>query len=202
MNADRWVIATGNPGKVREIRAILAHAPIEVVGLEALPPVDFPAEGSDYAPNAAAKALTAAERTGLPAVADDSGLEVAGLGGAPGALSARYGGPGLDDRGRTAHLLEQMAGMDGAARAARFVCFAAWASPTGELVEAHGECAGSIEREARGQGGFGYDPVFRVADRDVTMAELEESEKNRISHRARAFLALVRAVSQRGEAGR
>lgn len=199
MNAPaRWVIATGNPGKVREIRAILAHAPIELVGLEGLSPVHFPEEGSDYAPNAAAKALAAAQQTGLPAVADDSGLEVDGLGGAPGPLSARYGGPGLDDRARTAHLLEQMAEMDGPDRVARFVCYAAWASPTGELVQAHGECAGSIEREVRGAGGFGYDPVFRVAGRDVTMAELAESEKNRISHRARAFLALVRAVSRVG----
>jgi XTP/dITP diphosphohydrolase len=183
------VIATGNPGKLREIRAILGDGGPALRGLDGFAPVDFPEEGDDYAANAAAKARAAAAATGRPALADDSGLEVAGLGGAPGPRSARYGGPGLDDRQRAATLLEALAGVTGAGRDARFVCVAALATPGGDVVTARGECPGRILAAPRGSGGFGYDPVFEVAP-GTSMAELAPEQKHAISHRARALRAL------------
>ena len=187
---DEVVAATSNPGKLREIRAILADLPLRVRGLDEFAPLVFPEEGDDYAANAVAKASRAAAALGRAALADDSGLEVDGLGGGPGPRSARYGGPGLDDAGRSARLLEAMAGLGGRARQARFVCVAALAAPGAPVRTARGECPGRILRQARGRAGFGYDPVFEVAGRGVSMAELPEAEKNRISHRARALRAL------------
>jgi len=184
------VVASSNPGKLREIRAILGELPLAIVGLDAVPEVCFPEEGDDYEANARAKARAVAFRVGRPALADDSGLEVEGLAGAPGPRSARYGGPGLDDRGRAAHLLEQMQNLTGDARRARFVCVAALATPEGDVVTARGECAGRIREQPAGRGGFGYDPVFEVEGHTRAMAELSPAEKNRISHRARAFRAL------------
>ncbi len=186
----RVVVATSNPGKLREIRALLAPLPVPLVGLEALPGLRLPPEGDEYMDNAVAKARAAAAFAGSPALADDSGLEVEALGGAPGPHSARYGGPGLDDAGRVARLLGELTGREGAQRRARFVCAAALVAPAGEVVTAFGECAGRIGRAPRGAGGFGYDPVFEVDAAGRTMAELPEEEKNRISHRARAFRAL------------
>lgn len=186
----RVVVATGNPGKVREIREILGDLPAEVCSLEGLGPVTFPDEGAEYAPNAAAKALAVAEQLGEIAVADDSGLQVDALDGGPGPLSARYGGPGLDDRGRVAHLLEQLAGVAAGERGARFVCVAALALPDGTCETVRGECEGRILEARRGEGGFGYDPVFELPDGERAMAEVPAEEKNRISHRGRAFAAL------------
>ena len=198
MNRDRApgvggevVVATSNPGKLREIRAILAERPISLSGLDAFPELRLPDEGEDYAENAAVKARTVARSTGRPALGDDSGLDVAGLGGAPGPRSARFGGPGLDDAARVAALLQAMAGLESEQRQARFVCVAALATPEGELVTARGECAGRILDAPRGQSGFGYDPVFEVAGLGKAMAELPAAHKNRISHRARAFRALL-----------
>jgi XTP/dITP diphosphohydrolase len=198
VSAGRWrtlggrvVVATGNPGKVREIRAILAGLPFELTGLAGVPPVVFPAEGDDYARNAAVKAETVAAATGLPALADDSGLEVAGLGGAPGPHSARYGGPDLDDRSRVEHLLSELRARPDADRSARFVCLAALARPGKETVLVRGECVGRILEAPRGSGGFGYDPVFAIEPGGRSMAQVAEAEKNRISHRARAFRALL-----------
>jgi XTP/dITP diphosphohydrolase len=190
----RAVVATSNPAKLREIRAVLAPLPLPLVGLDAFPELRLPPEGDDYAANAVAKARAAAAHTGQAALADDSGLEVEGLGGAPGPRSARYGGPGLDDAGRVAVLLDQLAGREGAARRARFVCVAALALPDGEVATARGECRGRIGAAPRGRRGFGYDPVFEVQGRGRTMAELPAREKNRISHRARAFRALRAAL--------
>ncbi len=184
------VVATSNPGKLREIRAILGELPLAIVGLDAVAEVHFPEEGDDYEANARVKAQAVASRSGRPAVADDSGLEVEGLAGAPGPRSARYGGPALDDSGRTAHLLEQMQSLAGDARRARFVCVAALATPEGDVVTARGECAGRIRKQPVGQAGCGYDPVFEVEGDTRVMAELLPAEKNRISHRARAFQAL------------
>jgi XTP/dITP diphosphohydrolase len=188
------VVATSNPGKLREIRAILEDLPLGIVGLDAVAEVHFPEEGDDYEANARVKAQAVAARSGRPAVADDSGLEVEGLGGAPGPRSARYGGPSLDDSGRVAHLLEQMQSLAGDARRARFVCVAALATPEGDVVTARGECAGRIRRQPAGRGGFGYDPVFEVEGDTRAMAEFSPAEKNRISHRARAFRALRGAL--------
>jgi XTP/dITP diphosphohydrolase len=192
------VVATSNPGKLREIRAILADLPVELLGLDAVEPVSFPEESDDYAANACAKALAVAEQTGRTAIADDSGLEVVGLGGRPGPRSARYGGPGVDDAGRIAHLLAELRGLGGDARGARFVCVAALATPDGRTVSARGECPGRIREHPVGRGGFGYDPVFELAERSCSMAELEPAVKNRLSHRARAFRALVPAISALG----
>jgi XTP/dITP diphosphohydrolase len=187
------VIATSNAGKLREIAAILGDLPLEFRALDDFPEAALPEEGDDYAANAAAKASAVARATGRVALADDSGLEVDGLGGAPGPLSARFGGPGLDDRQRTAALLEAMADCSGGARNARFVCVAALAIPGGEVATARGECPGRILPERRGGGGFGYDPVFEV-EPGTTMAELPPARKNEISHRARALQQLRSAL--------
>ena len=194
------VLASSNAGKLVEFRAILKTfpaasprgkmPPLRLRALGEFPPVEFPDEGGDYLANAVAKAQAAATQLGLAAIADDSGLEVEGLDGAPGAYSARYGGPGLSDRARAAHLLAQMNGLRGIARRARFVCTSALAWPNGETLTAHGECRGVILGGPRGDGGFGYDPVFQPDGYDLAMAELPEQLKNRISHRARALTAL------------
>jgi len=190
-----WVVATSNPGKLREIRAILAAAPVVLRALDARDGVRFPPEGEDYEENAIAKAQAVASATGRPAVADDSGLEVTGLGGQPGPRSARYGGPGLDDAGRVTALLTAMSGLVGEARVARFVCVAALATPEGEVVTARGECAGRILGSRQGEGGFGYDPVFEAEGEGRSIAELSEAEKHEISHRGRAFRMLWRRAA-------
>ena len=191
----RLLIATGNPGKLREFEALLGTGFV-LEGLADHSEVKLPPEGTDYAANAAAKARAAARASGLAALADDSGIEVAALGGAPGPLSARYGGGALDDAGRVRHLLAELrAHGPGATRAARFVCCAALALPSGELHVEFGECAGEILRAPRGAGGFGYDPIFSPDAGARSMAELTEAEKNRISHRARALAALAPALA-------
>jgi XTP/dITP diphosphohydrolase len=190
------VVATGNRGKLREIRALLEPLPVALVGLDALDAIGLPEEGDEYEGNAAAKARATARATGRIAVADDSGLEVEGLGGRPGPRSARYGGDGLDDAGRVARLLEELAGREGAARRARFVCVAALATPDGDVRTWRGECAG--RSAPRGAGGFGYDPVFEVdGGGGRTMAELRAEEKQRLSHRARAFARLRPCLVER-----
>jgi XTP/dITP diphosphohydrolase len=190
------VLATASAGKLAELRALLAGCGLRLVGLAELPAVRLPEEGADYAANAAAKALAVAEALGLPALADDSGLEVEGLGGAPGPLSARYGGPGLSDPERALHLLSELRGVEGEARRARFVCALALATPGGRRLAARGECEGRILAAPRGAGGFGYDPVFAPAGDGRSFAELPAWEKNRVSHRARAVRALCRAARQ------
>jgi XTP/dITP diphosphohydrolase len=186
----RVVVATSSPGKLREIRALLGPLPLPLVGLAECAPFALPEEGDEYAANALAKARAAAAHTGCPALGDDSGLEVEGLGGEPGPRSARYGGPGLDDAGRVAHLLAALAARPGASRRARFVCAAALALPDGDAATAFGECAGRIAEAPRGEAGFGYDPVFEVEGGSRTLAELSPAEKDRVSHRGRAFRAL------------
>lgn len=193
----RVVVATSNAGKLREMRALLAGVPVELVGLEDVAGLRLPEEGDDYEANARAKARAVVGQCGLPALADDSGLEVEALGGRPGPHSARYGGPGLDDAGRVAHLLADLAGVRGAGRRARFVCVAALATPDGGLQAARGECRGRILSAPSGSGGFGYDPVFvpdEASQPGLSMAELSSAEKNRISHRARAVAALRDAL--------
>lgn len=186
----KLIVATGNAGKLREFIEILDLAEGVLGTLADVPEVVLPEEGADYLPNARAKARAVADQAGLPAIADDSGLEVDALGGAPGPLSARYGGPGLDDAGRVAHLLAEIAARGDAPRGARFVCIAALAVPGHETRTATGVCEGEILPAPAGGGGFGYDPVFRPGGFDVSMAELPGDEKNRISHRGRALEAL------------
>ena len=190
----KLIVATGNAGKLREFAEIL-DLPRGVLGtLADVPEVVLPEEGAEYEPNAIAKARAVADQAGLPAIADDSGLEVDALGGAPGPLSARYGGEELDDGGRVAHLLAEIAKHPGAARTARFVCIAALATPGGETKTATGICEGEILGAPTGAGGFGYDPVFRPAGHDVSMAELPAAEKNEISHRGRALADLRTSI--------
>jgi XTP/dITP diphosphohydrolase len=190
------VVATGNAGKLREIREILADARLSLHSLADHPRVEMPEEGNDYAANAAAKACAAARATGLPALADDSGLEVDALAGRPGPRSARYGGPDLDDAGRVALLLREIGQSGATARGARFVCVAALATPAGAVEIARGECAGVILAAPRGAGGFGYDPVFQPDGETLSMAELRAARKNEISHRARAVRALRDAIAR------
>jgi XTP/dITP diphosphohydrolase len=185
-----WVIATQNPGKLREVRAILADFPVTWCLLTPAWAAALPKEGGDYETNALAKARAVAQASGRVAVADDSGLEVDALGGLPGPHSARYGGPGLDDVGRIALLLHQLGERPPSERAARFVCVAAAAQPTGPTAVARGICPGHILAAARGTGGFGYDPIFQPPGHEASMAQLAAADKERLSHRGRAFRAL------------
>lgn len=191
------VLATGSRGKLLEVRAILGDLALSLRSLDAFPDVLLPEEGDDYEANALAKARTAARQTGRIALADDSGLEVEGLAGGPGPRSARYGGAGLDDAGRNARLLAELASAPADARRARFVCVAALATHEGETVVVRGECAGRILEAPRGRGGFGYDPIFAAEGRDRSMAELAPADKNALSHRGRAFAALRDAIRAR-----
>jgi XTP/dITP diphosphohydrolase len=187
---NKLLLATNNQGKLRELCAILADLPIELVTpanirLE----LDVPEDGSTYAENAAKKALAFARASGLASLADDSGLEVDALGGAPGLYSARYlSKPGASDADRRAYLLQNLGGKP-RPWAARFRATVAIAGPGGSVQIAEGICPGEIVPEERGTGGFGYDPIFLLPELGLTMAELPEETKNRLSHRARAVRA-------------
>ncbi|MCH2173618.1 RdgB/HAM1 family non-canonical purine NTP pyrophosphatase [Myxococcota bacterium] len=189
------VLATSNAGKVKEFQAILSGRGFDLRGLGEFPELSFPEEGDDYEANAIGKARAAALHVGMPALADDSGLEVDALDGIPGVYSARFGGEGLDDRGRTELLLERMSHLEGEDRRARFVCWVAYVVPGGGVLVSRGECPGRILTEPRGARGFGYDPIFGVEGTDLAMAELSAQEKNRISHRARALDALCERIA-------
>jgi XTP/dITP diphosphohydrolase len=191
------VLATSNPGKLREFREILGELSVTFESMAAFPEVELPEEGDDYEANAATKARVIAEATGRPALADDSGIEVTALGGRPGPRSARFGGEDLDDAGRLAKLLRDLDATGTTDRSARFVCLAALAFPDGEVITARGECPGRILDAPRGGRGFGYDPIFEVEPGGRSMAELSPTEKNRISHRARALLSLRDVIQQR-----
>jgi len=191
------VLATSNPGKLREFRAILGELSVTFRALAAFPEVQLPEEGDDYQVNAVAKARAIADATGRPALADDSGIEVEALGGRPGPRSARFGGADLDDAGRLEKLLVDLTASGEEDRSARFVCVAALAFPGGEVITARGECPGRILDAPQGGGGFGYDPIFEVEGGGRSMAELPPTEKNRISHRARALLSLRDVIQQR-----
>ncbi|MFP6654086.1 MAG: RdgB/HAM1 family non-canonical purine NTP pyrophosphatase [Myxococcota bacterium] len=192
-SSGRIVAATGNPGKALEFSRLLVG--LEVGSLADYPPVDFPEEGSDYFENARVKATVAARATGMICLADDSGLEVEALGGAPGAHSARYGGAGLDDRGRLEALLSALERVP-EPRAARFFCVAAVASPSGDCVVAQGICAGRILQRAQGFAGFGYDPIFQPTGERRVMAQLQSHEKDALSHRGHAIRALKSSIAE------
>lgn len=189
------VIATSNRGKLAELRQLLAELPVEVLGMkEALgEPLEIAEEGETFEENAVHKATVVANATGMLTLADDSGLEVDALGGAPGVHSARYAGPNATDAENNAKLLAALRGLEGAPRTARFRCVLALVEPgkAAPLVVVEGRCEGTIAEEARGEGGFGYDPLFIVAETGRTMAELPSGEKNRLSHRARALEAML-----------
>ena len=189
------VLATRNKGKVRELEEPLRAFGLRVVGLDAFPDLPEVEEtGSTFEENALLKARDVSRRTGLVAIADDSGLEVDALNGAPGVYSARYGGPGLDDVGRYRLLLENMRGqLD---RRCRFVSAICCCFPNGDRVEARGECPGTLAYAPKGEDGFGYDPVFFVPALKKTFAELSPAEKNAISHRGNALTAFREKLEQ------
>lgn len=194
----RLVLATRNPGKVAELGALVrASAPVAVLALDAFPDVpEVEEQGTSYAENAVQKAQAVAAATGLPALADDSGLEVEALDGAPGIRSARYAGPGADDRDRVGGLLAALIGVPADARGARFRCAVALAWPDGRVVTAEGECRGRIAAESVGEGGFGYDPIFVADELGRTFASVSAQEKQQLSHRARAMRALLDRLRQ------
>lgn len=178
----KFVLASKNPHKLDEIQRILGEFGIEVV-LESDVGVDIQVEetGDTFEENAALKAIAVMQATGLPAIADDSGLCVDALGGAPGVYSARYGGEGLDDVGRYKLLLQAMQGQ--VDRRCRFVSCVCCVFPNGEQVTARGECNGTLAYAPQGDNGFGYDPIFFVPTLRKTFAQLTGDEKNAISHR-------------------
>lgn len=192
MNKQKIVLATGNQGKVKEMADVLAEFGFEVIAQSEFG-IESPEEtGLTFVENALIKARYAAQMTGLPAIADDSGLAVAALGGAPGLYSARYAGVDGDDAANRQKLLAEMADIADENRGAKFVsCIVLLNSPTDPTPYiAIGECFGTILREERGENGFGYDSLFFSAEKNCTFAELETAEKKRISHRAMALQQL------------
>ncbi|MBI5167676.1 MAG: RdgB/HAM1 family non-canonical purine NTP pyrophosphatase [candidate division NC10 bacterium] len=183
------VIATHNPGKFREIAEILGDLPIRLLPLASIPRVSLPAEdGWSLEENALKKAQVVAESTGKWALADDSGLEIEALGGGPGLLSARFLGEEADPHLRNQRILELLADIPLEGRGAQFRCVIAIAEPGGRTYIAEGACGGFIATASKGEGGFGYDPIFLVPEYSQTMAELDPAIKNRVSHRAKALL--------------
>jgi XTP/dITP diphosphohydrolase len=187
----RVVLATRNAGKVEELQRLLDGV-VELVGLDDVTPYEpGPETGATFAANALAKAVEAVEHTGLPAVADDSGLAVDAMNGMPGVLSARWAGRHGDDQANLALLLAQLEDVPDERRSAGFVCAAAYALPDGRSAVVEADMRGRIVRKARGTNGFGYDPVFVPDDLDVTSAELSSADKDAISHRGKAFRLLA-----------
>lgn len=189
------VIATFNPHKVAEISAILPGLGAGLRALSSFPGAVPPEEdGATLEENAVKKALAAARATGLPALADDTGLEVDALGGAPGVRSARYAGEGCSYADNNALLLSSLAGLPPERRFARFACVTALALPSGEVRTSRGTLEGRIAAVPRGANGFGYDPLFEVGAGSRTLAEFSEAEKNAVSHRAAALRGLLPAL--------
>ena len=190
MSSGRLLLATNNKAKVREYRILLEGIPYELVTpAEMGDTLDVDESGETFEENASLKAKAYASVSGLPALADDSGLEVDALGGEPGVLSARYAGEGATDRALIEYLLSKLADVPRERRGARFRCVIAIASPNGEVTLCQGECPGIIAFEPKGTGGFGYDPVFYLPEVDKTMAELSMEQKNEVSHRGKAARA-------------
>jgi XTP/dITP diphosphohydrolase len=191
------VLATLNPHKGRELLALLGAVPFQIKLLSEFPGAQLPEEtGRTYAENALVKARTAARLTSVLALGDDSGLEVDALGGAPGIHTARFGGPGLSDRERWELLLERLRDVPPARRTARFRCVIALARPApGEQV-VEGVVEGVIAQAPRGNGGFGYDPVFFYPPLGRTFGEISDEEKQRVSHRAKALGAVRRLLGE------
>ena len=191
----KLVLASQNQKKLAEMKEILSHLGVEVclqseVGVH----VDVEESGTTFEENSLLKARAVMQATGLPAIADDSGLCVDALNGAPGVYSARYGGPGLDDVGRYRLLLDNMRGQ--MPRTCRFVSVITCCFPNGDVLSARGECEGTLAFAPQGEGGFGYDPIFFVPERKKTFAQLSPEEKNAISHRGRAMEAFQKKLEE------
>ena len=192
----KFVLASKNPHKITELQAILGDLGVEVV-LESDVGVDLEVEetGETFEENAALKAVAVMKASGLPAIADDSGLCVDALGGAPGVFSARYGGEGLDDVDRYELVLSGLRGqLD---RRAKFVSAICCAFPNGDVLTARGECPGSIAYAPQGDNGFGYDPIFYLDDYGCTTAQLLPEVKNQLSHRGKALRAMRERLAAR-----
>ncbi|MEJ2508130.1 MAG: RdgB/HAM1 family non-canonical purine NTP pyrophosphatase [Gammaproteobacteria bacterium] len=192
----RVVLASGNLGKVREINQLLTELAIEVLPQSEFQVPEVEETGLTFVENAILKARNAAARTGLPAIADDSGLEVDALNGAPGIYSARYAGPGASDTDNLQRLLGELDGVAEAERSARFQCLMVYMRHAGDPtpIICQGTWEGRILTAAQGGGGFGYDPVFFVPDRGCSAAELSPEVKNSLSHRGQALRCLVAAL--------
>jgi XTP/dITP diphosphohydrolase len=194
---ERIALATRNAHKLRELRRICADWPVEWVSVENTDPDAFPdveETGETYLDNAALKARAVADALGMPAMADDSGIEVDALGGKPGPRSARYAGEDATDDENLAALIQAIRGIPASGLTARYRCVAALATPDGGLAHMDGTCEGALRTKPSGSRGFGYDPIFVPVGWDRTMAELTDAEKDRISHRGRAFRALREAL--------
>lgn len=188
------VFATRNKGKLRELSKLLQLAEVDFISLADLPlALSIEENGATFAENAKIKALATMEATGLPALADDSGLEVDALGGEPGIHSARYAGDGASDAERIAFLLQKLKDVPMPERNARFRCVAAFADPKalGYIHFCEGSCEGHILTGCRGNGGFGYDPIFYAKALGQTFAEAPAEAKNRVSHRGQAMLKMA-----------
>jgi XTP/dITP diphosphohydrolase len=186
------VLATGNPGKIKELAHMLQGFSLEVKGLKDFPDIGPIEEtGETFAENARIKAETVSRELGVAAVADDSGLVVDALGGAPGVRSARYAGENASDEANNAKLLAALEGVPPERRAARFVCCMAAVAPNGAILEAEGRWEGRIAEAPAGEQGFGYDPLFIDPEAGETSAQLKPEEKNRRSHRGKALRKLL-----------
>jgi XTP/dITP diphosphohydrolase len=191
---DRIVIATHNAGKARELAELFTIVGVETVSAAELG-IDEPEEtGKSFAENATLKAEAAAKSSGLPAVADDSGLEVSALGGAPGIHSARWGGPHKDFALAMERVNRELEASGSNDRTAKFVCVLAYARPNAETIATRGAIVGTLTWPPRGTRGFGYDPIFVPQGYDQTFGDMEPSLKDSISHRARAFEKLMQAA--------
>jgi XTP/dITP diphosphohydrolase len=190
----KLVLATNNQGKIAEIRAILEKHKVEVLSLEDIPgtPPEVVEDADTFAGNAAKKAIAVANWADMPALADDSGLVVQALGGNPGVHSSRYAGKDGDSEANMDLLLEEMSGIPEPQRLAHFACVMVLATPDGRTWETGGRVDGLITFDKKGEGGFGYDPVFYYIPANKTFAEMPVEEKNRVSHRFRALEALVK----------
>ena len=188
------LIATHNAGKVRELASLLAGVPMKLKNLAGLDGIcEIEETGSTFRENAEIKAAGYAIQSGVWSLADDSGLEVAALGGAPGVYSNRYAGEGASDAAKMRKILDQLAAVPDAARDARFVCAMSIADDTGKIVfTAEGSCPGTLANQPRGTNGFGYDPIFVPDGFDRTFGELSGDIKQQISHRARAIKEIIR----------
>ena len=198
----KFILATRNRGKLKEIREMLADLPFEVLSMEdAGISENIEESGNTFEENALIKARKVCGIAGEIAMADDSGLEVDFLDGKPGVRSSRFAGEGASDRDRNDKLLHLLEGVPFDKRNARFVCVVAVAFPDGRYFTARGCCEGFINLNARGENGFGYDPIFYLPEYNMTMAQLSSGEKNRISHRGKALRLMVEKLKRQQWAG-
>lgn len=187
----KLIAATNNQNKLAELQSILSGADIELISLKnAGLDIEIEENGTTFEENAIIKARTVSKLSGMCVIGDDSGLMVDALGGDPGVHSARYAGDNASDKDRIDKLLYNLKGVEDSGRGAKFVCAIAFCTPKGDYFTVRGECKGKILREAKGEGGFGYDPIFYIEEHNKSFAELSPDEKNEISHRGRALQTL------------